>query len=1038
MTKIIKSGAEEITTIGSDGTIGGRGERRTKRREGDDNDHHGNGHGRRNEDDEERAPRPAQGAFVIGDGDQAGRVEGDRESVRPEAHFSQRTLSALRNVVTHLLVDKEHFPPNYEAHYQRVVSALATEVAVSQETRDLYQKAQEHLEKIGDSELAGGVKGHYHAELTKAFLVLDEFSQVSIGEQSTPARLEQEKALLIFAECMLVQYQRQSADSDIVRSALAFDLAEQIDTLRISDENKTRLGEAINAVQNNVAVSYITCWDKVVQPPDHYIRPDSSDVVQGDVRLDPLVVREHLRLSSQNSEGAFRLLIGALDGLDPHSQEQRVETRTKNPEVVLSPDDPLMGWQARVEAQLGHALEGQDHINGCLGAEKQETKLFGFKGQHENKHVIKNVSHKAPIRKEGGKYEKLEAVEAAEITIKATVYQGEWRQGRTLEPGQSAPKEFFERLAEVTVWSVTLDSANKVENFHDQLVAAEAVVLDMGMQVTQVLGRFEGATGEAILKAKAFRIPVMDHRGQPSFVVVDRETMLEMQRVCDVSRRSYAKLAKQDPRYKADSREVRWAHFNPQLQEQQNTPENWIDQERDVVLVEGPSRERSNALRGVGGEVNNYIADQLDDAMGEYMREFNEFQMHYCRLSHYQELATARLRRRGLEAGAPDYQHFLDGEINAVAIEYMNRWNAFRSMTTRVMGMRPQEGAENAEILAMNAELDAFLANIDYELQIQVATASTDATEEDLRDALEPFMRTTTPPTINGHLLKNAFIEARTAYRAALPAGERRYGQVLRTLDTLLSKDDHLVQLANASPDAATVTTIRSDAEAYQASSERVSIVGARRAVEGLRSLNAGGDNSNVSIYRRNASFLKITDNLVKSGYPDSGVARKAMEQQRVVLEDLLDRSLTDVEMNRFLDNHPLVEQQRKHTIGRMQVTLEYAQGVRLVNQVLLDLTNGRTLLSEFTDDELAEYATVVNASVRALSALDLTKPQYVSETTLQRQGGGSSPLRIATEHPGQPTLDAMLITYENALNESINTPVLGVRIRDRFIGVMA
>lgn len=961
-------------------------------------------------------PRLEQGVYVAGEGNGAGRIEGDREAeaLIPENYFRQHTLPTLRSFVGDLTTaEGSDFTQAQEAHYTRVITALENEVAVRGETRERYIDADHYLEEVGGAELAGEIKDHYRAELAKALLVFEGYDQ--------PIPAEQEKALLVFAEFMLTEYQRHSGDPEVAQRALALDPLEGVHTLAVSDEDKTRLGEALNQIRNHIDFSYITCWDRVVQGRDHYTRPDDPDVPTAEIRLNGEVVREHLRLSTQNSEGAYRLLVDALDRLDTESRNQRIETRAQNPEVILPVEDPLMGWQARVEERLGHALEGRDYINGCLGKEKLEGRLFGFKAQHENKHVIQNVRHKAPIRRDGREYEKLADVEAAEITLKATVYQGEWNQGKTLEPGQSASKDFFNKLTELTVWSVTLDSANKVENFYDQLMAAEAVALGSGMQVTQVLGRFEGATDRTVQDAVAFRVPVMNHRGQASFVVIDRATMLDMQRVCSISRRSYAELAQTDSRYKADSKEIRWAQFNPQLQEHQNTPENWVDQERDANLVEGFSRERINALREAGGEINEYIADQLRDALEGYTRQFNEFQTHYCRLSHYYELAVARLSRRGMESNAPDYQGFLDREINAVAIEYTNRWGAFRNITTRLLGMQSGEDADPQEILALQAELDAFLANIDYELEIQTAVSSrSDATVEELTDALKPFMRTTTPVIMRGRILENAYADAEGVYREA--SAESGYDTLSRGLEAYNRLSDELADLAETDLD--NVTDI----------GRRMSVIGAKRALQAMEQLAEGEEGSPIVICLHNAGFLRATDDL---RYPDNRLAEADMGVRRLEIKSLLDRQLTDNEINRFLDGQEAVIERRRDAVGRLQIATEYARGLGAVGSILTDYLD--TLVTNRTpnDDENAELAHLISVSFQALSAVDLTQTQDVADLIPERRGGGREPLRIAVEHPGQPILDAMAITYENAVNALVETPVIGNRIRTRLAGVM-
>ncbi len=367
------------------------------------------------------------------------------------------------------------------------------------------------------------------------------------------------------------------------------------------------------------------------------------------------------------------------------------------------------------------------------------------------------------MRTPGASHDKLEKVQATEIAIMAGVWQGEWNQGATAKPGESHRKEFYQRVVDVTVWSVTLNSADAVANFLDQLEAADAVRMD-GEVVGEVLGN--RMSGEVFKNAQAYRIPVLNHRGEPSFLVVDKETYDEMRKVARTSQASYAELAKKDSRYKVSDQKERHKAFRPQLKEHRATPEAWVDQEHDFILAEEISRGKISALEATGSEVDRYMADQLKVALDNYRDQLNKFQMNFCRESRYRELALGRLAKRGVAENAPDFNKLLVQEMNAVAWEYANKWNAFKSVTTRLLELqsigngRPDAQLDSEAIKTAEDDLRNFLANLDYELEIQVRAMSTNHTVEELRSALEPFMRTANPPSRNGPPLEQAYQNA--------------------------------------------------------------------------------------------------------------------------------------------------------------------------------------------------------------------------------------------------------------------------------------
>lgn len=688
--------------------------------------------------------RPEQGTLIV-EGNTS-RVEGNREILESDAYFLQQTLPTLRQFVAELVgTNYDYLTKVQEIRYNGVIAELANKIR-AEAVAPINEGCESHLRDVGGQELATRIERSFDAQFAQGLLLIDTYAEeVTPGVPSTQ-RLNQEKALLVYTELM---FNRMNGQIEINVDELGTTLHE----LGFTQPEAEALGRAFTGVYGHVEPTLVSFAGEIIDVDGNYIPPDDEaemasvlslidDEKQREIQrhLNPMAVAQHLEHKNAVVEGAYRVLIGALDGLNEPAHQVWIEQREQNPEVNLN-EQPFSTWEARIAEKNGVILQAGEHlpskyyINGCLGTEKSESKLFGIQSRHKLKHVIKNADHKAPVRSGGHGKEKLEKVQATEITLMAGVYQGEWQQGKTLQPGESRPKEFFEKVVDVTVWSTTLNSADAVENFIDQLKEADALVLK-GAEVTQVLGRYEDGM---LHGAQAFRVPVMNHRGEPAFIVVDRETMLEMMRVAQVSQESYARLAQRDPRYAVHSREERWKAFRPQMREHANTPESWVDQERDFILVEEISAERIRALRAGGGEADGFVADQLTLALENYRAQFNEFQMNYCRISRYRDLAVGRLTRRNVGENAPDYQNLLRGEMNAVALEYMHKWNAFRNITTRLV----QEGAGGIE--DANRGLLEFLANIDYELEIQVRVNSTDVDEQTVRETLEPFRRRLSP-----------------------------------------------------------------------------------------------------------------------------------------------------------------------------------------------------------------------------------------------------------------------------------------------------
>lgn len=974
------------------------------------------------------------------------RIEGSLEEYSPRKYFDERTLGILRGFAGRLEDEGE------VRHYNQVLTGLAEALVVDDVTKAAYEAAEAEITSRGSDEIAESVLSFYRDQFRKSFQVIDGYVEDrpldSLTESERTARKGQERALLLYSEFLLANTQINSVHDErreVGREFLDNRLAPALATLNTSDEQRYALGRAFSALQNYAEFSFTQACNNIIDHRIEYLPAgDPSASSRGGVALDADFVNNiHFSRANTRIEDARRLVISALDGLNEPARQRWVEQRGQNPEVDLTRTAvPFSDWQEQIEAQIAEGehldqsrpMESKDYINGILGTRKEETGFLGTKRAHKLNHHIKNVEHKAPIKRPGASKDRLEIAQATEIAIMAGVWQGEWNQGATAKEGESHPKEFYERVVDITVWSVTLNSADAVANFIDQLEAADAMQMN-GEVVGAVLGN-----QIEVPNAQAFRVPVLNNHGQPSFLVVDRETYGKMLTTARNSQESYANLARQDSRYAVHDRETRHAAFRPQLRENRMTPEGWVDQERDFMLAEEVSRQRATSLE-LGTEVDRFVAGQLNEAMERYRAQFNEFQMNFCRESRYRELAAGRLMLRGVAGNAPDFNRLMAQEMNAVALEYINRWNTFRAMTARALDLQQltTNGDLDSESLAVaERDLLTFLANIDCEYEIQVCVGSTNHSVGELTLAFEPFMRTLEPPSFRGRLIREAYSEARDSYNAVSPrAGQRHLERVPDTINTLLDENGTLVKLNSGATLENPVTTIAPDPREFMpgtALKERLAVMEAERIVPALRELTQG-ERSFIDTYRRNMQFLTETDDME---YPANDAARVDLATRRDITERLLGRTLTDAEINRFLDNNALVVEERVDAIHRLQIAASYSRGLVGVTSILSNFASGRdaSRLGEFPTEDLITYAVIANASVRALSSIDLTQMQDAPPPVPDRSSKVENPLMISGEHPDDPIMKKISIEYENALNDFTSSLTLGTRLRTQFNGV--
>ena len=349
-----------------------------------------------------RPARPEQGTLTL-EGNNPG-LEGNRETLEADAYFLQRTLPTLRNFVGELVTaDPNHFTEAQEIRYNRVVTELANRVR-AEVVAPVNQGCESYLRDVGGQEFATRIERSFNAQFAQGLLLIDTYAEEATPDAPSVQRLNQEKALLVYAELML---NRMNGQTEINMEELGTTLR----TLGFTPLEANALGRAFTAIYGHIEPTLISFTDEVTIdgnfiPLDEEAEMasvlsllDDEEQREPQRHLNPVAVARHLEHKNAVVEGAYRVLIDAVDGLNEPACQARVEQREQNREVNLN-EQPLSTWETRVAEQCGVTLEPGEHlpskyhISSILGSRKEETKFLWVKGNHEVKHVIKNVDHK--------------------------------------------------------------------------------------------------------------------------------------------------------------------------------------------------------------------------------------------------------------------------------------------------------------------------------------------------------------------------------------------------------------------------------------------------------------------------------------------------------------------------------------------------------------------------------------------------------------------------------------------------------------------
>ncbi len=270
-------------------------------------------------------------------------------------------------------------------------------MVVDEDTKKVYESAKAELKDRGGEQVAESVKSFYLDQLRKTLQVVDGYVDERpldlLPSDERNARIQQERALLLYSEFVLanirvnsIQSDRQEAGRDFLDNHYQTVLAR----LNITEEQRNALGFAFNALRNSGEFAFTQSCRNVIDPKIEYLRANDPDAhANGGVRLDTKFINEvHFVRANEHIEDAHRLVIAALDRPNEPARERWIAAREQNPGVdITSPQGPFSDWQDRVESRIAEyegrerprKMESRDYINGILGSRKEESGFFGVK-----------------------------------------------------------------------------------------------------------------------------------------------------------------------------------------------------------------------------------------------------------------------------------------------------------------------------------------------------------------------------------------------------------------------------------------------------------------------------------------------------------------------------------------------------------------------------------------------------------------------------------------------------------------------------------
>lgn len=935
------------------------------------------------------------------------------ETLTPYSYYIDAVLPVLKRFVANI-EDKD-----LKDHYDRILDRLGSYLRKTERFTNLSEtESLVDIERLGGERLTQSVKEFYQWQLKRSVELVGGY--VVGGLELEP---KQQKALLAYVEYVLNLMEAccQQKDVDKNQAVLAANqnLKDALEKFGFEWMEVKRLVGYFGQVANFVDFSLAETCERVMESIQDYEPPDSGSAsLVGGVKLSSQQVLDQLRVRSHQVEGAHRLIVEAIDSLRANYNPTE---RQPSPKLDVG-GGVLENWEELVKKRIAkeegldkpRPLQSDDYINGILGSRKEGPGFLGIPLRYQLKHHIKNVEYKAPVRTLGSRKDRLESVQAAEIAIVAGVWEGEWKRGSMLRPGESAPKEFFGKIVDVTVWSTILNNPDAVENFINQLESAQAVELE-GESVKNIIGSVSDFPN-----AEAYRIPVLNHKGEPAFLVVDRDTYKKMLKVAQVSRNSYAELAKRDSRYVPRSRDERYKAFSSELKENILRNDNWVDRERDFIAVESIQREVLASL-DEGNEVEHYVAEQVRAALEKYRELFNDFQRDFGRESRYREIAAQRLKENGITADSVDFDRLLAAEIEYVAKEFVFKWNAFRYVGDRVcyaqkLLSNPDLGYDEA--YRLKKELLELLANLDYEYEIRFIVLSKgkgqNNFEAQVRETVSPFMRRAKSIFEDG--VQDSEISRATMALKGLEGQGKVLGETIFYAKMMEMFTSDMVGVLNPS-------LVEDFSDAIESMNDaKTDLLG----FFGVLMNNYSGYNLSRLSHYYSRSYKRATS-----------LALPHLPSAKARFVRLIGRDTTPEENNRYENFYPPVLDKRSEIIGKCQAdALFFGQPIevfglinRFISYYVKDDINSQSL-ENLSQEEQQIYLVLAIAASRSLKAF-VSASSYDIEEPARLYQEDESAIRLTPNLSFQKPGRVAIVTFENTINEYAKIiPGLAERLR--------
>ena len=559
------------------------------------------------------------------------------------------------------------------------------------------------------------VVGAYRAELASLAAVFEGYPVANTNDQ-------QKLAVLVLAEYM----------SNLTRGAADIaDINQRLTDLGINTNLLTPIGPALTSLGTEVPETF----DGFVSP---MLVATAATMISssGNSVLKLEEVDGYLENRAAKAYGDLVKVVAAIDGMEAEADKR---VRKRNSEALLGAginDNPFRhGWADKVqETHEGKFTEVV--LSSTLGDEKVAKSFWGE--QHTNMRAkVERRTLYGPIADAKGR-DHVEEFVGGRLTVSVGLWAGEVKRGTRLKSGEVADsKDFFNKVVDMSVLELAIDSADSAANALMQIEAAKALNVNSG-EFKGTSKDIEDAhflnelSAEEYKNAKTFAIPVMGRDDKPTYVILKKEDLIRWYDLAKECRASFAKYAEKDPRYKARPWSERAGEFGLSPQVNETSLSTFKEEVSNVAKIQVIAREQMEKLgvRRPPNTLESYKSAQIDEALTEFTEKFADFEANYCRYSCYEREARKRLLSEGMvDNGSPAWHAQMNKKIKEIVLEYAHKANAYRVLTKQVVSTKRSK------------ELEHLLGNIDYEFDMLVAIDNNHVTPWEAKKAAHPFLR---------------------------------------------------------------------------------------------------------------------------------------------------------------------------------------------------------------------------------------------------------------------------------------------------------